>query len=82
MVDQMDGPIALLEYTGPNEESLGTFNKETKGGVEEGDRGVEGEGVHFTKPTTEPAAFTEPPITETTSSSQPTSQPINTKTFG
>ncbi|KAL3360717.1 hypothetical protein AABB24_013923 [Solanum stoloniferum] len=84
MVDQMDGPIALLEYTGPSEESLGTFNKETKGGVKKGDIGVEegGESVHFTKPTTAPAAFTEPPTTGTTSSSQPASQPTNTETFG
>ncbi|KAG5589617.1 hypothetical protein H5410_040131 [Solanum commersonii] len=77
MVDQMDGPIVFLEYTGSNEESLGTFNKETKGGVEEG-----GQGVHFTKSTTEPAAFTELPTTGTTSSSQPASQPTNTETFG
>ncbi|WMV41463.1 hypothetical protein MTR67_034848 [Solanum verrucosum] len=95
MVDQMDGFIALLEYTGPNEESLGTFNKEIKRGVEERDRGVEegGKDVHFPKPTTtepaafteptiEPAAFTEPPTTKTTSSSQPASQPTNTETFG
>ncbi|KAK4723781.1 hypothetical protein R3W88_026560 [Solanum pinnatisectum] len=41
MVDQIDGPIAFLEYTGPNEESFGAFNKESEGGVEEGDRCIE-----------------------------------------
>ncbi|KAG5579568.1 hypothetical protein H5410_050195, partial [Solanum commersonii] len=73
MVDQIDGPIAFLEYTNPNEESFGAFNKESEGGVEEG-----GEGVHFTEPT----AFTKLPTSETTSSSQPASQPTNTETFG
>lgn len=31
MVDQIDGPISLLEYASLNEESLVAFNKEGKG---------------------------------------------------
>ncbi|MCD7470329.1 hypothetical protein HAX54_010099 [Datura stramonium] len=40
MVDEVDGPIALLEYTSPNKESFTAFNKERDGGVQEEDMGV------------------------------------------
>ncbi|KAH0639717.1 hypothetical protein KY285_036303 [Solanum tuberosum] len=38
MVDELDGPIGLLEYTPTNEKSFGAFNKEGKRGDHEGER--------------------------------------------
>ncbi|KAF3633330.1 hypothetical protein FXO38_25650 [Capsicum annuum] len=54
-LDQIDGPIDLLEYTTTNVESFVAFNKEGDKGVHEGDRVVEKgvEGGHFNEaPTT------------------------------
>ncbi|KAF3641345.1 hypothetical protein FXO38_21665 [Capsicum annuum] len=59
-LDQVDGPIGLLEYTTIIEESFVIFNKEGDMGVHEGDRVVKKrvEGGHFNEaPTT--AAYVE-----------------------
>ncbi|MCD7463133.1 hypothetical protein HAX54_050017 [Datura stramonium] len=53
MVDEVDGPIALLEYTSPNKESFTAFNKERDGGVQEGDVDVRCDEPK-SGPTTEP----------------------------
>ncbi|MCD7463036.1 hypothetical protein HAX54_049837 [Datura stramonium] len=63
MVDAVDGPIALLEYTSPNKESFTAFNKKGDGGFQEGDVGV-----HCDEP--EAGATTEPTIAETVASTQ------------
>ncbi|KAF3636758.1 hypothetical protein FXO38_24011 [Capsicum annuum] len=59
-LDQVDGPIGLLEYTTTNEKSFVAFNKEGDKGVHEGDMVVEKgvESGHFNEaPTT--AAYVE-----------------------
>ncbi|XP_060178268.1 uncharacterized protein LOC132608224 [Lycium barbarum] len=68
-LDNVDGPIAFLEYTSPNEESLAAFNEERDGGIQEGD------GFAFNKEpaATETAAPAEPVVAETAASEDPLS---------
>ncbi|KAG5609836.1 hypothetical protein H5410_021117 [Solanum commersonii] len=64
MVDELGGPIGLLEYTPTNEESFGAFNKEGDRGDHEGERvGYINENENeFEAATTQPVASQSSPV--------------------
>ncbi|KAH0747965.1 hypothetical protein KY290_027197 [Solanum tuberosum] len=64
MVDELGGPIGLLEYTPTNEESFGAFNKEGDRGDHEGERvgDINENENEFEATTTQPVAATTQPV--------------------
>jgi len=64
MVDELGGPIGLLEYTPTNEESFGAFNKEGDRGDHEGERvgDINENENEFEAATTQPVAATTQPV--------------------
>jgi len=64
MVDELGGPIGLLEYTPTNEESFGAFNKEGDRGDHEGERvgDINENENEFEAATTQPVASQSSPI--------------------
>ncbi|MCD7466044.1 hypothetical protein HAX54_002376 [Datura stramonium] len=71
MVDQVDGLIALSEYTSPDKESFTIFNKETDGGIQERDGGVQEEDVDVHCDESETSETTKPITAETVATTQP-----------
>ncbi|KAG5628717.1 hypothetical protein H5410_000434 [Solanum commersonii] len=64
MVDELGGPIGLLEYTPTNEESFGAFNKERDRGDHEGERvgDINENENEFKAATTQPVASQSSPV--------------------